>query len=215
MIDPISPCSPHHCLAVILAGGQGKRLGGISKNLISIRGKSILQRQLDVTQFLAHKTVLIGKANALPVLPKNIPNHHVQNFEVWTDLYDQSSPLSGIRTALLLSPVPWVWVFAGDMPWITVESCQNIVQHTVQYYKQHSTFPCITFYQDQHIHPLAALWHKHAFSYLPPINERHPPLKDLCKNMPHLSLSAPPPPVLYNINTREDLQKATAFFIDT
>ena len=205
-----SPVDKANCLAVILVGGQGKRLGGCQKGLIQIQQQRMIDYQLAVTQKVAQQTVVLGvDKNSIASISADYP--HVKH---WPDLYQQVSPLSGIKTALYASPVPWVWIFANDLPNIDLDHCQTLSMNTYQYYLQNNKYPLVTFYYDQWIHPLAALWHRDALPMIPPLNSKHLSLQRFCKQIPHLAIPITSANSLHNINTMEDLQNFTAFLID-
>ena len=198
----ISPQNPQNCLAVILAGGKGKRLGGCFKSLIQVHNIPVIDHQLKVTNEIASQSILVGTNKSLFSLDR-------PHLSTWPDLYGDHSPLSGIKTALYASALPWVWIFANDLPFITVDACSHLSQACDLYYKDHHRFPLIIFYRTQFIQPLAALWHRDAFTRLCGTSGKHASLQSLCQQMPHLALPLKDPYILHNINTIEDLKKIT------
>jgi molybdopterin-guanine dinucleotide biosynthesis protein A len=201
-ISYISPQKSHNCLAVILVGGKGKRLGGCFKSLLQVHNQPIIDHQLKVTQKIAKQTILVGTNKSQFSLDR-------PQLNIWPDLYGNHSPLSGIKTALYASSVPWIWIFANDLPFITVDACHHLSQQCDFYYKHHHKYPLIIFYRTQFIQPLAALWHRDAFTRLYGTSGKHTSLQHLCQQMPHLALSLKDPHILHNINTIEDLKNIT------
>ncbi len=92
----MSPSSPTSAIVVILAGGKGTRLGGVTKATLSIGGVTLLER-VRAAMTAQAKTVLLSvagpqmdddwvKATGLPVVTDPIPN---------------AGPLGGIAGALV------------------------------------------------------------------------------------------------------------------
>ena len=95
--------------AAILAGGRGRRLGGLDKSRLTIGGATILQRQLDLLQGVADRVMVIASDAArfaglgVPVVPDRRPG---------------LGSLGGIYTAVAAAGGP-VLVLACDMPFLT------------------------------------------------------------------------------------------------
>ena len=95
----------------IIAGGRGERLGGVDKALLTVSGRSLLQRVIERLRPQVQKLVLVANAPAetyasfgLPVLADQWP--------------DRRGPLAGVHAALqscasgdvLCVPVDAVWL---------------------------------------------------------------------------------------------------------
>ncbi len=109
------------CAAVILAGGQGRRLGGCVKPLLEIDGRRIIDRQLEVLRRVAAPI-------ALSVRDQNAALTELQLPLVRDDDRYQG-PLGGIAAALAWSPQPWLLVVAGDMPLLAADVLHLLGQH--------------------------------------------------------------------------------------
>jgi molybdopterin-guanine dinucleotide biosynthesis protein A len=94
--------------ACILAGGRGSRLGGAVKPLLTVDGRTILDRLVEVLSPLASE-LLISVAAAgqvatdLPTVVDGVP---------------AAGPLAGIGAALGATERPWLIVVGGDMPYV-------------------------------------------------------------------------------------------------
>jgi molybdopterin-guanine dinucleotide biosynthesis protein A len=102
--------------AVVLAGGQGRRLGGVSKPAITIGGRRLLDIALDALAD-AHTTVVVGAT-----LPTS-------RAVIWT----REDPAGGGPVAALAAGVPLVQsdtvvVLAADLPFITASAIQSLLQ---------------------------------------------------------------------------------------
>lgn len=105
--------------AVILAGGQSRRMG-CDKARIALHGKTLLATQIERVRMLAPTELFIsGRADvdysshACPVLLDDIPD---------------GGPLAGIFAALLTASTSHLLVLAVDMPLIRSELLANLVE---------------------------------------------------------------------------------------
>lgn len=92
--------------ALILAGGKATRLGGIAKHELVIDGQTIFERQVSV---LAPRV-----AEVLVSSPRDIAGYRTVR-----DAVEGAGPLAGIAAGLAACRTPWLFVVAGDMPYIT------------------------------------------------------------------------------------------------
>jgi molybdopterin-guanine dinucleotide biosynthesis protein A len=93
--------------AVILAGGAGRRLGGVDKALIEVDGVTLLDRALSATN-AAGRTVVVGPrraggADSVTWCREDPPG---------------GGPVAGLATGLLHVSAEVVVVLAVDQPWI-------------------------------------------------------------------------------------------------
>ena len=84
--------------AAVLAGGQGRRLGGRDKSALQVGDRSILARQIDILRPLAAHLLIISASD---------------------DLVPGAGALGGLYTALVKAPTEQVLVIACDMPFIS------------------------------------------------------------------------------------------------
>jgi len=92
--------------AVILAGGAGRRLGGVIKPLLEVDGARIVDRQLALLGPRVGAVVVSAAAAAWSPVP------------VVVDRVADGGPLAGIAAALAAVTTPWILAIAGDMPWL-------------------------------------------------------------------------------------------------
>jgi molybdopterin-guanine dinucleotide biosynthesis protein A len=108
--------------AAIIAGGRARRLGGQEKRDLVVEGRTIIVRQVDVLQRLAHDVFIVGHAPeryatlGLPVHPDDIPGAGV---------------LGGIHTALGVARADAVLVVACDMPFLDLHVLARLVDLSV------------------------------------------------------------------------------------
>ena len=96
----------HDVTAVILAGGRGRRMGGVCKSLVLVDGNTIYQRQTAVLESRVGEVVVSIAEQA------EWPRHRVI-----LDEFASVGPLGGIASSLSADR-PWFLVVAGDMPWL-------------------------------------------------------------------------------------------------
>lgn len=95
---------------MVLAGGRGSRLGGKNKSLIEVDGITILQRNLDILRPLFSEILLSGWPDdtELPAGIRKVP-----------DNFPGMGPLAGIEASMKAATTPYIFVFGGDMPWLS------------------------------------------------------------------------------------------------
>lgn len=103
---------------VILAGGENTRMP-VLKAFIKVRGKTLIERNLELYRQLFEKTFIVT----------NQPELYARLYTpMLGDIYDIRCPATGIVTALLNSPGKWVFVSACDMPFISIELIRNMAE---------------------------------------------------------------------------------------
>jgi len=106
--------------AAIIAGGEGRRLGGLDKSALVIDGQRILQRQLGVVGQVAEHVLIVSN------------DHHrfrASGVRVCADLTPGAGPLGGVYTALVRSPTAQTLVIAGDLPFLTARFLRYLTDH--------------------------------------------------------------------------------------
>lgn len=96
--------------AAILAGGGARRLGGRQKVLLTVGGRTILDRQLAALSGLCAPIAVVGRG------PE--PAYAARGVDVLCDPepWRGQGPMAGIIAALAWSPAPYALILAGDMP---------------------------------------------------------------------------------------------------
>jgi len=98
---------------VILAGGASKRLGGIIKSNIVISGEKIITRIINSISDIFDEIIIV--------------TYNPSEFREFTscriigDHYLNAGPLGGIHAAMKSSANDAIFVFAGDMPFLSKE----------------------------------------------------------------------------------------------
>ena len=97
---------------MLLAGGKSRRFGGTNKSLIEVEGVTIAERSVKLFRPLFHEIILAGWPSGSP-LPSGV--------RPVCDNYQGVGPIAGIEAALAESVTTAVFIFGGDMPWLSEE----------------------------------------------------------------------------------------------
>jgi len=99
-----------HFSAVILAGGESRRMGR-DKAFLEHGGKTLLARQLETVAALRPAEILVsGRADT---------DYSHLGYSVLLDVQPGCGPIAGIERALALARSEWVLVLAVDLPGMT------------------------------------------------------------------------------------------------
>jgi len=103
--------------AAIIAGGLAQRLDGLDKSQLVIDGRRIVDRQLSVLGHVAEHILIVSN------------DHHrfrSSGLRVCADLIPGAGPLSGLYTALVMSPSARTLVVACDLPFLTASFLRHL-----------------------------------------------------------------------------------------
>ena len=115
------PTNTQNITAVILAGGQGSRLGGVDKGLIPLQQIPLVQHVINRVQPQVAEIVI--SAN------RNIKDYADLGFSVYEDdISDFAGPLAGILKALQQCQSEWLLTVPADSPFIAGDLAQRLSQ---------------------------------------------------------------------------------------
>lgn len=100
----------------LVAGGQGRRLGGVAKGLLDIGGRPSLRWLLDLAPGLGG--VLLGATDASP--------YAAFGLESVADVVVGKGAPGGVVSLLLAAKTPWVLCVACDMPFVRQEHVEAL-----------------------------------------------------------------------------------------
>jgi len=129
------------CTAVILAGGESKRMGQ-DKASILLADKSLLQHAIDTVKPLFEDVVISVRE---PIATCAYPQLY--------DAHEQRAPLMGVVAALQQVKTNWVFVMAVDMPFISPDLIRFLA--TLREHKQ-AVVPMVDGFEQ----PLLAYYHQ-------------------------------------------------------
>jgi|BarGraNGADG00312_1021997.scaffolds.fasta_scaffold24126_2 molybdopterin-guanine dinucleotide biosynthesis protein A len=189
--------------AAILAGGSAERLG-LNKALVDIAGCKAIDRILDILRGLFSEISIIAQ-NESDLEALSRPGTRTVK-----DLLPGMGPLGGIYTALEISPRPYVFIMACDMPYPS----RDLALHML------SLAPgkkAVVPRRGKYIEPLFAVYSKEIRQKIKTRLDRNDlKIHNLLAELDVLYLDEeeitrfdPEFHSFFNINTPEDLEKAT------
>jgi molybdopterin-guanine dinucleotide biosynthesis protein A len=116
------PCSPSAPVSgLILAGGEGRRLGGVDKGLLELDGQALVQHLAQRLSGQVHTLLLSANRHA--------ERYRALGFEPLGDgPYRGAGPLAGLRSGLAVCPTPWLLAVPCDMPLVPADLCARLWQ---------------------------------------------------------------------------------------
>jgi molybdopterin-guanine dinucleotide biosynthesis protein A len=112
----------HRVAALILAGGQNRRMGGTDKAFLTVNGQTVFERTWGLLRRCFPQVVVVS----------NRPEKYAPfAVEVTADEFVGQGPLAGIHAGLRLTQLPYAFVVACDMPFLRVEPIAFLVQRIV------------------------------------------------------------------------------------
>ncbi|MFL6559710.1 MAG: molybdenum cofactor guanylyltransferase [Bacillus sp. (in: firmicutes)] len=129
--------------AIILSGGKSSRMG-TNKALLKINKKTNIERITDT---------LKGSFNDIILVTNNPEHYQFLGLPMVTDIYPGQGPLAGIHTGLLASKFDVNFIAACDMPFVSGELAEVLVNQCGDY---DAVIPIINGRQ----HPLFAVYQK-------------------------------------------------------
>lgn len=93
---------------LILAGGRATRMGGIAKHEIVVQGETILARQARVLRDMTAEILVSSPVD-------------IEGFRTVRDApeHEGIGPLAGIAAGLAATTSHWLFIVAGDMPYLS------------------------------------------------------------------------------------------------
>jgi molybdopterin-guanine dinucleotide biosynthesis protein A len=187
--------------AAILAGGQGRRLGGVQKPLLEVGGRTVLERTVAAVAPLAGALFLVGDPALLGGL----------GHRVVADRRPGQGPLAGLEAALAESPAETLLLLGGDMPFLTTALLERLLGEAPG-----ADVVCMA--GERGLEPLCARYHRRLLGQVTALldgGERS--VQALLEALAGSAALAALPPrdarerlALTNLNTADDLARARA-----
>jgi len=99
---------------VLLAGGRGRRMGGVDKGWVMLDGVPLVQRAIQ--RLTPQVDQIVISAN------RHVDRYRRLGYPVVTDpLPDYPGPLAGLSGAMQTIATPWILLTPVDMPWLPAE----------------------------------------------------------------------------------------------
>lgn len=190
------PKNKHNITAVILAGGQGSRLGGLDKGLVKLNNIPLVAHLI--------KRIQPQVADIIISANRNKVDYEQFGFPVYKDdISDFAGPLAGILKALQQCQNEWLLVVPADSPFIpddlAARLSQNIQDNKI-------AIP----HDGSHLHPTFALIHKSLKSSLNDfLNKGERKARVWMQQQPHTIVDfSDQKNAFLNINTEDELKNA-------
>ena len=110
--------------ALILAGGRGRRLGYKEKALIPIKGRTILEYNLDLLERLVDEVIISVRDDE----QKCILGEYTGDRAIIEDHYTDVGPLAGILEGLKVAEGEYIFITACDMPFLNPDVVEMLFQ---------------------------------------------------------------------------------------
>jgi molybdopterin-guanine dinucleotide biosynthesis protein A len=180
-------------IGVILAGGQGRRIGG-SKAIVKLRGRPLIVYALEAMASVLGEVAVIAKPDTeLPSL---------SGVAIWIEPEAPQHPVMGIKHALALAHGRPVFICAADLPLVTPALIELIAQTNP------AGAAAVVASHAGAIQPLLGCYQPAAAARLSSATDR--PLRELVGAIGPRLFEVPDPDELFNVNSPDDLLQATA-----
>lgn len=180
---------------LVLAGGQGARLGGLPKGLIRLPdGTTIVEHLLELTDG-----------------PAFVSTNHPEWYErldvpLVADLVPDRGAPGGVVTGLAMATTEWVTVVACDMPFVTREMLDTLWQH------RHAHVDAVCFERDGGLEPLVGLYRRALVYDWEPRLDGCPSMRSLAESVRLDTVRWHEPARLMSLNSRDDFRNAAESF---
>jgi len=183
----------------VVAGGQGRRLSGVPKGLLTLQGRTVLERLLDLAPLFAD--VLLVANTAEPYARFGLRT-------VADVVPDRGAP-GGVHAAMTAARTGWVLAVACDMPFVSPAAARVLLEARAP------ELDAVCFTVAGRVEPLLAVYRTSLSGPWGEALRRHnPSLRGLlaacrARLLPEEALRAVDPQLrsLVNVNTPEDLER--------
>jgi molybdopterin-guanine dinucleotide biosynthesis protein A len=130
------------CTGVIVAGGQGSRMGGVSKGLLRLDGEPLVARTLRLFgEVFAGSLVVANDAGPYGAFGVRV---------VPDQIAGRGAP-GGLHAALAAAATPWVFTAGCDMPFLSAEAMRWL-------WARRADAPAVAVVWRGQLQPLHAFW---------------------------------------------------------
>jgi molybdopterin-guanine dinucleotide biosynthesis protein A len=103
---------------IILAGGEGLRMGGENKSLLMLGNETLLERQIRIMRELCSEIIIVTNT------PRSFLRRVDASVRIITDYMPGKGPLSGMHAGLTLSVNQNAWIVGCDMPFLSPKAAR-------------------------------------------------------------------------------------------
>jgi molybdopterin-guanine dinucleotide biosynthesis protein A len=183
----------------VVAGGQGRRLSGVPKGLLTLQGRTVLERLLDLAPLFADV-----------LLVANAPEPYTRfGLRTVADVVPDRGAPGGVHAAMTAARTGWVLAVACDMPFVSPAAARVLLEARAP------ELDAVCFTVAGRVEPLLAVYRTSLSGPWGEALRRHnPSLRGLlaacrARLLPEEALRAVDPQLrsLVNVNTPEDLER--------
>lgn len=183
----------------VVAGGQGRRLSGVPKGLLTLQGRTVLERLLDLAPLFADV-----------LLVANTPEPYARfGLRTVADVVPDKGAPGGVHAAMTAARTGWVLAVACDMPFVSPAAVRVLLEARAP------ELDAVGFTVAGRVEPLLAVYRTALWEPWGEALRRHNPslrsLLEACRArlLPEEALRAVDPQLrsLVNVNTPEDLER--------
>jgi molybdopterin-guanine dinucleotide biosynthesis protein A len=187
--------APANPIGVVLAGGQGRRIGG-DKATTSLGGRPLLSYALQSLLQATREVAVVAKPSTMLPPLGAVP--------LWEEPEEPSHPLVGIVEALRRADGRPVLVCAGDMPFVPAALLAELAVAA-----SGSAPAAVACTLGGALQPLLGRYDPEALAALSEAaSEAVAPAREVVAALRPLRVPVEDPHALFNVNTPEDLQQA-------
>lgn len=194
------PIKTQNITAVILAGGQGSRLGGVDKGLVSLRQISLVQHVISRVEPQVGEIII--SAN------RNLDAYTNLGYPVYTDeVSDFAGPLAGILKALQHCQSEWLLTIPADSPFIADDLARRLIENV-------EDNKIAIAHDGERLQPTFSLIHKSLESSLKDFLQKgERKTRVWMQQQPHTIVDfSDQADAFININTQDELNNAEKYF---
>jgi molybdopterin-guanine dinucleotide biosynthesis protein A len=181
---------------VVLAGGEGRRIGG-AKAVVELDHRPLISYPLEAVWRAVGSVAIVAK------LDTELPS--VLGASVWIEPEAPRHPLTGILHALSLAGGRPVLVCAGDLPFVTPALVADIAR------AEPGGAAAVVASADGQMHPLLGCYQPVALDLLSAARRAvDRPLRETVASLDPVLYEVGDPDALFNVNTPADLLQAAA-----
>lgn len=141
--------------AVILAGGRGRRLGGVNKALLNWGQETMLDRLLRICAGWTDEIVVVAGQDAEWTVT---PAREHPGIAVAIDRFPGEGPLAGLHAGLSVASGRLAWVLACDQPFASAEAAALLRDRLIRDERAIAALPVL----DGRLQPLHGIYRKEA-----------------------------------------------------
>jgi len=155
--------------AVILSGGKAERMGG-EKSFRTFGDKYLIENVADILNNLKIPFVTVFKNPMFLIDPsteleKQIYFYNKYKQTITWDMIPEMGPLVGMLSGMINSDSFWVLLVPCDMPFITEESIENLIDY-IKLAESKNCNAIVPKHKNGFIEPLFALYHRSTINAL-------------------------------------------------